>query len=93
MNPLRVTLVGGPTALIELDGFRILTDPTFDGPGAYQFPHVKLEKLTGPALSAEAVGRGGKPPIIFDGITGSVGFTGFDRPCSGSPMSVRARGD
>jgi L-ascorbate metabolism protein UlaG (beta-lactamase superfamily) len=56
MNPLRITLVGGPTALIELDGFRILTDPTFDGPGAYQLPHVKLEKLTGPALSAEAVG-------------------------------------
>ncbi len=37
MNPLRVTLVGGPTALIELDGFRILTDPTFDAPGAYNF--------------------------------------------------------
>jgi L-ascorbate metabolism protein UlaG (beta-lactamase superfamily) len=54
---LTITLIGGPTALIEIDGFRILTDPTFDAPGtAYQLPHVKLEKLAGPALSAEAVG-------------------------------------
>jgi L-ascorbate metabolism protein UlaG (beta-lactamase superfamily) len=37
-----ITLIGGPTALIEIDGFRLLTDPTFDGPGAYQLPHVKL---------------------------------------------------
>jgi L-ascorbate metabolism protein UlaG (beta-lactamase superfamily) len=53
---LSITLIGGPTALIEIDGFRLLTDPTFDGPGAYQLPHVKLEKLTGPALAANAIG-------------------------------------
>jgi L-ascorbate metabolism protein UlaG (beta-lactamase superfamily) len=57
MSTLRITLIGGPTALIELDGFRLLTDPTFDEPGAYQLPHVKLEKLTGPALSAQAIGE------------------------------------
>lgn len=50
------TLIGGPIALLEIDGFRVLTDPTFDAPGAYQLPRVTLEKLTGPALSAEAVG-------------------------------------
>jgi L-ascorbate metabolism protein UlaG (beta-lactamase superfamily) len=53
---LSITLIGGPTALIEVDGFRLLTDPTFDAPGAYQLPHVKLEKLSGPALNADAVG-------------------------------------
>ena len=53
---LTITLIGGPTALIEIDGFRLLTDPTFDGPGDYQLPHVKLEKLTGPAMSARDVG-------------------------------------
>ena len=57
MSSLTMTLIGGPTALIEIDGFRILTDPTFDAPGAYELPHVKLEKLSGPALSAEAVGK------------------------------------
>src|SRR5258707_4637785 len=56
MNSLRTTLIGGPTALIEIDGFRLLTDPTFDAPGAYQLPHVKLEKLTGPALGADKIG-------------------------------------
>ena len=53
---LCITLIGRPTALIEIDGFRLLTDPTFDGPGDYQLPHVKLEKLTGPAMSARDVG-------------------------------------
>ena len=57
MRPLRITLIGGPTALIEVDGFRLLTDPTFDAPGAYQLPHVTLEKLSGPALGAEAIGE------------------------------------
>ena len=53
---LSITLIGGPTALIEIDGFRLLTDPTFDCPGDYQLPHVKLEKLTGPAMSVRDVG-------------------------------------
>ena len=56
MSTLTLTLIGGPTALIEIDGFRLLTDPTFDLPGTYQLPHVKLEKLSGPALTAEAIG-------------------------------------
>ena len=30
MTAMRITLIGSPTALIELDGFRLLTDPTFD---------------------------------------------------------------
>lgn len=54
--PMSITLIGGPTALIEIDGFRLLTDPTFDAPGAYRLPHVTLEKLTAPAMGADAVG-------------------------------------
>jgi len=57
MSQLTLTLIGGPTALIEIDGFRLLTDPTFDVPGTYQLPHVKLEKLSGPALSVDAIGE------------------------------------
>src|SRR5262249_45542132 len=53
---ISIALIGGPTALIEIDGFRLLTDPTFDAPGAYQLPHVKLEKTIGPALQADAIG-------------------------------------
>jgi L-ascorbate metabolism protein UlaG (beta-lactamase superfamily) len=55
---LTITLIGGPTALVEIDGFRLLTDPTFDAPGEdYQLPHVKLEKLVGPAMNAADVGE------------------------------------
>jgi L-ascorbate metabolism protein UlaG (beta-lactamase superfamily) len=57
MSSLALTLIGGPTALIEIDGFRLLTDPTFDLPGTYQLPHVKLEKLSGPAVAVEAIGE------------------------------------
>jgi L-ascorbate metabolism protein UlaG (beta-lactamase superfamily) len=45
---LTITLIGGPTALIEFDGFRLLTDPTFDHPGAYKLPHVTLENSSVP---------------------------------------------
>jgi L-ascorbate metabolism protein UlaG (beta-lactamase superfamily) len=57
MSTLTLTLIGGPTALIEVDGFRLLTDPTFDAPRVYQLPHVKLEKLSGPAVAEEAIGE------------------------------------
>lgn len=57
MSSLTITLIGGPTALIEIDGFRLLTDPTFDLPGTYQLPHVKLEKLSGPALAQDTIGE------------------------------------
>jgi L-ascorbate metabolism protein UlaG (beta-lactamase superfamily) len=51
-----LTLIGGPTVLIELGGFRLLTDPTFDEPGHYHAGPVHLEKSAGPALSAGEIG-------------------------------------
>jgi len=29
---LAITLIGGPTALLEIDGVSVVTDPTFDQP-------------------------------------------------------------
>src|SRR5258708_402831 len=55
MSAPRITLIGGPTALIEVGGFRFLTDPTFDAPGEYVLPYAKLKKISGPALTAEQV--------------------------------------
>jgi len=57
MSAPAITLIGGPTALIEANGFRLLTDPTFDPPGEYQLPHVILKKLAGPARTAAQVGQ------------------------------------
>jgi L-ascorbate metabolism protein UlaG (beta-lactamase superfamily) len=53
---LTLTLIGGPTALIEIGNFRLLTDPTFDPPGLYQKTPVHFEKTSGPALSVEEIG-------------------------------------
>lgn len=52
-----LTLIGGPTVLIEIDSFRLLTDPTFDPPGSYQSGPVTLHKKAGPALSIDELGR------------------------------------
>lgn len=54
----RLTHLGGPTVLVEIDGWRILTDPTFDPPGRrYGFGlGTSSTKTAGPALSPEEVG-------------------------------------
>ena len=52
----KITLVGGPTVLIEMSGVRFLTDPTFDAVGEYQSGAIVLKKLKGPAVTAEAIG-------------------------------------
>lgn len=54
---LTLTYIGGPTALLEFAGVRLLTDPTFDPAGGeYPSGPVTLRKLAGPALSAAEVG-------------------------------------
>src|SRR5260370_37116687 len=78
MSTLRMTLIGGATALIESDGFRLLTDPTFDAPGAYQLPHVKLEKLTGPALGADTIGNVDAVLLSHDQHSDNLDHSGKD---------------
>lgn len=56
-SELTLTLIGGPTVLIEHGGLRLLTDPTFDPPGLYREKPVRFEKTSGPALSVAEVGR------------------------------------
>ena len=58
MTDARITHIGGPTALIEVAGWRILTDPTFDPPGKRYFFGwgTTSKKLLGPSVSPDAVG-------------------------------------
>jgi len=54
---VRITYVGGPTALIELGAFRLLTDPTFDPAGeTYELPAYTLRKTIDPAVAPGAIG-------------------------------------
>lgn len=58
MSKLTVTYIGGPTALLEYAGLRIVTDPTFDAPSHYPDEGgVPLTKTEGPALSRAEVGH------------------------------------
>jgi L-ascorbate metabolism protein UlaG (beta-lactamase superfamily) len=56
---MKLTRIGGPTVLVELDGWRILVDPTFDAPGRrYSFGWgTSSRKTLGPAVAADDLGR------------------------------------
>jgi L-ascorbate metabolism protein UlaG (beta-lactamase superfamily) len=56
---VRLTHVGGPTVLLELGGWRLLTDPTFDPAGGrYRFGWgTGSRKLSEPAIAAAEIGE------------------------------------
>ena len=58
MTDIRITHIGGPTALIEVNGWRLLTDPTFDAPGRrYTFGWgSSSHKAAGPAVAPADIG-------------------------------------
>ncbi len=58
IDQLKITYIGGPTALLEFAGLRLLTDPTFD-PAGQEYPTTTytLRKTAGPALPPESLGR------------------------------------
>jgi L-ascorbate metabolism protein UlaG (beta-lactamase superfamily) len=55
---VRLKHIGGPTVLIQVAGWLLLTDPTFDPPGGrYKFGWgTSSVKLAGPAMAASEVG-------------------------------------
>jgi L-ascorbate metabolism protein UlaG (beta-lactamase superfamily) len=53
---MRVRYLGGPTAILEIGGIRLLTDPTFDPPGEYPIGVRVLTKTQGPAIGPGEVG-------------------------------------
>jgi L-ascorbate metabolism protein UlaG (beta-lactamase superfamily) len=58
VTELRLMHIGGPTVLIQVGGWRLLTDPTFDPPGRkYNFGWgTGSVKLAGPAVAASDLG-------------------------------------
>lgn len=54
---LTLTLIGGPTVLVDYHGLRLLTDPTFDASGTeYPRGHVTLRKTSAPACLHADIG-------------------------------------
>ena len=58
MSTATFSHIGGPTTVLEVEGWRILTDPTFDAPGrTYGFGWgTSSRKTVGPALQASELG-------------------------------------
>jgi L-ascorbate metabolism protein UlaG (beta-lactamase superfamily) len=58
VSDVSITHVGGPTTLLEVGGWRLLTDPTFDPAGGkYRFGWgTGSRKLAGPAIAASELG-------------------------------------
>lgn len=54
---MRLRYLGGPTALLELGGLRLLTDPTFDPAGDYPIGSRALRKTIGALVTPEQVGQ------------------------------------
>ncbi len=59
LSGTRLTLIGGPTLLLEIGGLRLLTDPTFDPAGGeyHTARGVVLHKTAGPGQAPETLGR------------------------------------
>jgi L-ascorbate metabolism protein UlaG (beta-lactamase superfamily) len=55
-DAMTIQLVGGPTAVVEIGGVRLLTDPTFDPPGDHVIGTRNLVKTSGPAVPIDQLG-------------------------------------
>jgi L-ascorbate metabolism protein UlaG (beta-lactamase superfamily) len=56
MSTMTVTYVGGPTAVLEYAGLRMLLDPTFDPPQTYESDGERLTKTVGPGVALDELG-------------------------------------
>jgi L-ascorbate metabolism protein UlaG (beta-lactamase superfamily) len=78
-----ITILGGPTAVIDLGGLRIVSDPTFDDAG----PHGYLTKTAGPAVAEDALGAIDLVLVSHDGHPDNLDERG--RACARSaPMVI-----
>ena len=61
---VRILYLGGPTAVIEIGPWRLITDPTFDPPGRRYFFGwgTASRKLHGPAIAFSELGPARRRP-------------------------------
>jgi L-ascorbate metabolism protein UlaG (beta-lactamase superfamily) len=88
MSTTAVTYLGGPTALLEWAGLRIVTDPTFDAPQSYEDPdETTLVKTVGPAIAREALGAVDLVLLSHHGHKDNLDWEGLELIASG-PLTL-----
>ena len=81
-----LTLIGGPTVLIEFDGLRLLTDPTFDPPVDYQGVDYHGVPYQGAGYQGAAYQSGPAGSGVPGGYIPQGNFAGqYDQRGYGSP--------
>lgn len=81
-----ITWIGGPTALLEYAGLRIVTDPTFDAPQRYEEAGATtLTKTTGPAFSRQELGQVDLVLLSHHGHKDNLDWEGLELIAQGVP--------
>ena len=95
MQKTAITFIGGPTALLEYAGLRIVTDPTFDAPQIYEDPdETTLVKTTGPAIAREDLGTVNLVLLSHHGHKDNLDWEGLELIAQGIPtLSTRQAAD
>ncbi|MGK2931259.1 MAG: MBL fold metallo-hydrolase, partial [Solirubrobacterales bacterium] len=86
MPTTAITYLGGPTALLEYAGLRIVTDPTFDQPQTYEDPEEStLVKTVGPAISRAELGAVDLVLLSHHGHKDNLDWEGLELIAQGIP--------
>lgn len=75
-QPVTVQLFGGPTALIEIGGLRLLTDPTFDAPGSAAGGGTRTPAKTRRPAGIEEIGTLHAVLLSHGQYVDNLGFAG-----------------
>jgi L-ascorbate metabolism protein UlaG (beta-lactamase superfamily) len=91
MSTTTVTYVGGPTAILDWAGLRIVTDPTFDAPQSYEDPEEStLVKTTGPGVARADLGQVDLVLLSHHGHKDNLDWEGLELIASG-PLTLSHR--
>ncbi|MEO6533758.1 MAG: MBL fold metallo-hydrolase [Pseudolysinimonas sp.] len=91
MSTTTVTYVGGPTAILEWGGLRIVTDPTFDAPQVYEDPEEStLVKTHGPGVARADLGPVDLVLLSHHGHKDNLDWEGLELIASG-PLTLSHR--
>lgn len=86
MSTTTVTYVGGPTAILEYAGLRLVTDPTFDPPRSYPEPgSTALVKTAAPGIQRTAIGQVDAVLLSHHGHKDNLDYEGLELLATGVP--------